>query len=120
MSIELMYYMDLAIRKWHKKVMEALGKRDLKTIKNQVFKMAFNKHIELLKQNYPQAFYGKRVKTIKELQQEYMQGLNLLHAIALAKIFETIKEGEEHYYLNLKITKKQGKINIENVGWNNV
>lgn len=113
-----MHYLDLAIGKWYDKVLEALGKRDMKVVEEVAFKMAFNKHVELLKDNMPDALYGRRVKSIDELKREFMQGLNLLHAAALAKIFETIKEGEEHYYLNLKIVKRNGEIRIENVGWN--
>jgi len=115
--MSFMHYLDLALEKWFDKVWEALGKRDLKKIEEQAFKIAFNEHVELLKNNMPDALYGKRVKSIEELKREHMKGLNLLHAAALAKIFETIKEGEEHYYLNLKITKRNGEIHIENVGW---
>jgi len=112
------HYLDLASKKWFHKVWEALEKRDLKNVEETAFKMAFDKHVELLKDNIPGALYGEEVKSIKELQREYMQGLNLFHAAALAKIFEEIREGEEHYYLNLKITKRNGEIHIENVGWN--
>jgi len=115
--MSFMHYLDLALEKWFDKVWEALRKRDLKKIEEQAFKIAFNEHVELLKNNMPDALYGKRVKSIEELKREHMKGLNLLHAAALAKIFETIKEGEEHYYLNLKITKRNGEIHIENVGW---
>ena len=116
-TMSFMYYVDLAIGKWYKKVWEALGKRDLKTVRETAFKMAFNKHVELLKENMPGALYGERVQGLDSLQRDFMQGLNLLHAAALARIFEEIREGEEHYYLNLKITKRKGEIEIENVGW---
>jgi len=115
--MSFMHYLDLAVKKWFDKVLEALGKRDLESVEETAFKMAYNKHVELLKGNMPDALYGKRVKSIKELQDEYMQGLNLFHAAALAKIFENIKEGEERCFLNLKITKENGEIKIENVGW---
>ena len=113
-----MHYLDLAIKKWFPKVWEALGKRDLRSIEETAFKMAFNRHVELLKSNMPGALYGQQVRSIEDLKRKYMGGLNLFHAAALAKIFETIKEGEEHYYLNLKITKENGEIKIENVGRN--
>jgi len=114
--MSLICYLCLATGKWREKVLEALGKRDLKPIEEEVFLWAFNKHAKLLKRNYATPL--KRVKAIKDLQREYMQGLNLLHAAALAKIFETLREGEECYYLNLKITKQNGEIRIEDVGWN--
>ena len=112
-----MHYLDLALGKWYRKVMEALAMRDIETIRKHAFKMAFNEHTRLLKRNMPDALYGRRVKTVEELEREYMQGLNLLHAASLAKIFETIREGEVQYYLNLKITKQNGEVKIENVGW---
>jgi len=111
-----MYYLDLALNKWFNKVWEALEKRDLEVIEKTASELAYEKHIELLKDNMP----CRRVKSIEELKREVMQGLNLLHAVALARIFETIKEGEEHYYLNLKITKENGEIKIENVGWDHI
>lgn len=111
--MSFMHYLDLALTKWFNKVWEALEKRDLKTIEKTASKIAYMKHTELLKNNMP----CRRVKSIEELKREVMQGLNLLHAVTLAEIFETIKEGEEHYYLNLKITKENGEIKIEDVGW---
>jgi len=115
--MNVMKYLDLAAGKWRDKVFEALEKRDLKTVEETAFRMAFNKHVELLKGNMPGALYGKRVRSIDDLKHEFMQGLNLLHAASLAKIFETIEEGEKHYYLNLKITKQNGEIHIEKIGW---
>jgi len=114
---DVMYYLDLAVNKWFDKVSEALGKRDMKVVEEVAFKMAFNEHVELLRNNMPGALYGEQVKSIYELEREFMRGLNLLHAIALTEIFETIKEGEEHYFLNLKIMKRDGEICIEDVGW---
>ncbi len=81
------------------------------------FKMAFDRHVELLKANWPGAIYGVRVKPIRELEREYMQTLNLIYAIDICEILDSIQEGEEHYYLNLRFTKRDGRVHVEDVGW---
>jgi len=108
-----MYYLDLAIKKWFQEVWQAMNMIDYEPIKEIAFKYAFNKHVELLKKNMPDALYGERVESLDLIQQRYMKGMNLLIASALAKVFETIKEGEEVEFANLRIRMIEGEIKIE-------
>jgi len=51
----------------------------------------------------------------KYLERRLAKGLCLLWAMGIVKILETIREGETHYYLNLKFTKKDGKVRVEKI-----
>ena len=72
-------------------------------------KWAVKKHFKLLKAN-KEFMYGKRVKPMRELVKEKMKAQSLVFAMGIAKILSELKEGETRFYVNLQISKKNGKI----------
>ena len=76
---------------------------------------AIKEHVKLLKQNMPGALYGERVPTIKSLKQKHMRAHNLLVAIAVSNIVDSLQEGETVFYKNLAISKTAGKIMVREV-----
>ena len=106
-----MYWMDQAVKHFDE-IWPILGMRDMTTVENMTDEMAFKKHVELLKKNWPDALYGKRVKTREAIKDEYMRGFNLFHAAAIAKILGTIKEGQTIRYMNITFQKKKGKVSF--------
>jgi hypothetical protein len=107
-----MYWTDQAIKRFDE-IWPILGMRDMTAVEDMVDKMAFNKHVELLKKNWPDALYGRRVKTHVAIKRDYMQGFNIFHAAAIAKILGTIKEGETIRYMNIVFQKCKGKLSYE-------
>jgi len=89
-----------------------LAKIDFEPARKFWRKWAIKKHIELLKKN-KEWMYGKRVATINELVDEKMKAQSMIFACGITKILSDIKEGETHRYVNLKISKKNGKIVVE-------
>ena len=106
-----MYWLDRAIQQ-PERIMEIMMMRDMKPVEDIADKIAFEKHVELLKKNWPDALYGKRVKTIGALKQDYMKGFNVFHAAAIAKILGTIKEGQTRCYMGITFEKRKGKISF--------
>jgi len=104
-----MYWMDKAVERVDE-IWPILAMRDMTTVEELTGEMAFKKHVELLKKNWPDAIYGKRVKTIQAIKNDYMKGFNLFHAAAIAKILGTIKEGQTIHYMNITFQKTNKKI----------
>jgi len=73
-------------------------------------KWAVKEHFKLLQKN--KSLFN-RVPTMKELVNEKMRGQSLLFAMGIAKILREIKEGQTIGYVNLRITKKHGKITVQ-------
>lgn len=87
-----------------------LKKIDFESARKIWEKWAVKEHIRLLKAN--KSLFN-RVPTMKQLVDKKMRGQSLLFACGIAKILSDIKEGETHRYVNLKITKTNGKITVE-------
>jgi len=75
-----------------------------------IFDLAYKEHFRLLQNNYPDFLYGKRVATIKTLENHFNRGISLIRAADTAKILDTIQEGETWVYCGVEITKKDGTI----------
>jgi len=75
-----------------------------------LFDLAFKEHWRLLQNNYPGFLYGKRVATIKDLEHKHARGVSLIRTAGIAKILDTIQEGETIIYCGVEITKKDGSI----------
>ena len=91
-------------------VQPILMKVDFEPSRKYWEKWAIEEHIRLLKKN--KSLFN-RVPTIKELVAEKMKGQSLIFACGIQKILSDIKEGETHHYVNLKIEKVNGKIEVE-------
>jgi len=75
-----------------------------------IFDLAYKEHFRLLQNNYPGFLYGKRVATIKTLENHFNRGISLIRAAGTAKILDTLQEGETRVYCGVEITKKEGSI----------
>lgn len=106
-----MYWMDRAVARFDE-IWSIMAMRDMATVEHMTDEMAFKKHVQLLKKNWPDALYGKRVKTREAIKQDYMKGFNLFHAVAIAKILGTIKEGQTIRYMNITFQKCNGKVSF--------
>lgn len=104
-----MYWMDRAIQRFDE-IWSIMAMRDMATVEDMTDKIAFKKHVELLKKNWPDALYGKRVKTRQAIKNDYIRAFNLFHAAAIAKILGTIKEGQTRHYMNITFQKRNGKV----------
>jgi len=72
-------------------------------------KWAVKEHFKLLQKN--KSLFN-RVPTMKALVDEKMRGQSLLFAMGIGKILREIKEGETRFYVNLRISKKEGQIQV--------
>lgn len=86
-----------------------LMKIDFEPARKHWEKWAVKEHIRLLKNN--KSLFN-RVTTMKMLVSEKMKGQSLLFACGIQKILEKLKDGETRYYVNLKISKIDGKITV--------
>lgn len=75
-----------------------------------IFNLAYKEHFKLLQNNYPDFLYGKRVATIKELENHFNRGISLIRAAGTAKILDTIQESETIFYCGVEITRNAGSI----------
>lgn len=91
-----------------------LQKIDDAPAKKHARKLAVKKHTEYLKGN--RDIFG-RVPTTKDIEREYMSGLNMLWAMAIVQIIDDIKENEERDYMNLRFKKVRGRVHVKNIGW---
>jgi len=71
---------------------------------------AIKEHIKRLKTN--KSIFN-RVTPINVLLQEKMKGQSFIFACGIQKILEDIQEGETHHYVNLSISKINGKITVK-------
>lgn len=104
----IMYWMNRAIENFDQ-VWSILIKIDNRATK-EIERLAFKEHIRLLKNNYPDFLYGKRIESIESIKRRYMKGLNLLRAITITKIIKTIKEGESIIYCGIEIKLEDREI----------
>ena len=108
-----LYWMDRAIENFEQ-VWSILIKVE-NGAEKEIDRLALNKHVELLKNNYPDFLYGKKVETIESIKRRYMKGINLIRACCIAKILDTIKEGELIIYCGLEIKLECGIIKTNNI-----
>jgi len=101
------------LAKWQGKVFEALDKRRVEAIRPIVQKVAWNRYVKALQDNWPGCIYGKRVPDLRVLEQRYWGALNVAHGFLLASIFESLEEGGCVETLGLVIRKSGGEITIE-------
>ena len=81
---------------------------DFEPIRKIWEKWAVKEHFRLLQKLGKSVF--ERVPTMKSLVDEKMEAQSLVFARGIAKILKEIQEGQTRYYVNLKITKKNGEI----------
>ena len=87
-----------------------LMKVDFEPARKQWEKWATKEHFHLLQKN--KSLFD-RVPTMKSFVDEKMRGQSLVFAMGIAQIIREIKEGQTMYYVNLKITKREGTIIAE-------
>jgi hypothetical protein len=76
-------------------------------------KWAVKEHFRLLQKLGKSVF--ERVPTMKALIDEKMKAQSLVFAMGIQKILSEIKEGEARKYVNLQISKVEGKIMVQKV-----
>lgn len=88
-----------------------LSKIDFEPSRKIWEKWAVKEHFRLLQKLGKSVF--ERVPTMKSLVAEKMKAQSLVFAMVIGKILEEIEEGQTRQYVNLRISKKQGKIIVE-------
>ena len=90
-----------------------LTRLDMTANERMAEETAIREHVEMLKQNMPDALYGKRVPSIESLRRKHIRAHNLLATIAVSNIVDSLQEGETRIIKNLAISKIDGEIKVE-------
>ena len=89
-----------------------LMKIDFEPMRKHWEKWAVKEHFKLLQKNKS---VFNRVPTMKSLVAEKMKAQSLVYAMGITKILSEIREGDVREYVNLQISKVNGKIIVQKV-----